>query len=201
MRTKTDARRRAIVSAAWDLFKANGFGRTTMSEISERVGGSKATLYGYFSSKEELFAAALEQVMRERINEAFARMEGGEELDVRLGDFGRAYLQVRLAPDMIGVDRALIGEADHSDLGEVLRVRFVTPQWREFAAALGGEMQAGALRPAEPYVAAMHFRGLIEADLVERRLHGDASITPEEIEAAVEAGVEVFLRAYSPVVG
>ena len=72
MRTKSDDKRREIIAKAWELFKENGFERTTMSEISERVGGSKATLYGYYDSKEQLFAAALEQVIRDPADELFA---------------------------------------------------------------------------------------------------------------------------------
>ena len=36
---------------------AEGYGATSMSTIAARVGGSKATLYHYFKSKEELFDA------------------------------------------------------------------------------------------------------------------------------------------------
>ena len=197
MRVKTDARRQAIVAAAWEVFRESGFERTTMSEISERAGGSKATLYSYFKNKEELFAAALEQAMRERTEAAFERVAGAGELSGRLLDFARAYMEMRLAPDMISVDRALIGEAERSELGEFLRGQFVLPQWQRLAAVMEQEMAAGRLRKADPYRATMHFRGLVEADLVERRLHGDTNVAPREIEDAVTCGVEVFLRAYA----
>lgn len=198
MRVKSDTRRQAIMAAAWETFRENGFERTTMSEISDRVGGSKATLYSYFKSKEELFAAALEQTMQERAEEAFARLMGTGELSARLLDFARSYMVVRLEPDMISVDRALIAEAERSNLGEVLRAQFVLPHWKKLAAVLDQEMAAGRLRNADPYLAAMHFRGLIEADVLERRLHGDATITAQDVEIAVSAGVQAFLRAYAP---
>lgn len=197
MRVKTDTRRKAIVDAAWEVFKANGFERTSMSEISERVGGSKATLYSYFKSKDELFAAAMEQAVRTRLDEVLDRTAEPGDLRARLTDFARTYMEMRLAPDMIGADRALIAQADHSDLGIVLLRRFVVPEWEKLAASLGQEMEEGSLRRAPPYQAAMHFRGLVEADLLERRLHGDDSITAEDVETAVTVGVEAFLRAYS----
>ena len=197
MRVKTDERRQAIMDAAWEALKANGYERTTMSEISDRVGGSKATLYGYFRSKEELFTAVLEHVIRERAEAAFQKIDSTGDLSVRLLNFAQAYMEARLAPDMIAMDRALIAEADRSDLGAVLLVRFITPQWRRLASVFEQEMAKGRLRRADPYLAVMHFRGMIEADLVERRLHGDATITPRETEAAVAAGVDAFLRSYS----
>ena len=51
MRVRTEEKRREIVRVASDLFHDNGYERTSMSMISERLGGSKATLYGYFKSK------------------------------------------------------------------------------------------------------------------------------------------------------
>ena len=59
MRVRTDEKRREIVDVASELFEEHGFERTSMSMISERLGGSKATLYGYFKSKEQLLAAVL----------------------------------------------------------------------------------------------------------------------------------------------
>jgi hypothetical protein len=58
-------------------------------------------------------------------------------------------------------------------------------------------MVGGQLRKADPMLAAWHFRALVEADLVERRLHGETDITAHEIKAAVDTGVDVFLRAYA----
>ncbi len=197
MRVKTDARRKAIVDAAWEVFQASGFERTSMSEISERVGGSKATLYSYFKSKDDLFAAAMEQAVRERIDNAFDLAAASGDIRERLLSFARPYMNMRLAPDMIAADRALIAQADQSDIGLVLLRRFVVPEWEKLAATLEGEMQAGRLRQAPPYLAAMHFRGLIESDLLERRLHGDDKITPKDVETAVTLGVDAFIRAYT----
>ena len=198
MRVKSEEKRREIVAKAWDLFKENGFERTTMSEISERVGGSKATLYSYYDSKEQLFAAALEQVIRDPADEVFACLASPGKLKTRLLNFARALLKARLSEDLIAVEQALITEARRSELGDLLRSRFVQPQWRRLAAALDREMVAGQLRKADPMLATWHFRGLVEADLVERRLHGEKTVTAHEIKIAAESGVDTFLRAYEP---
>jgi len=198
MRVKSEEKRREIVTKAWELFKENGFERTTMSDISDRVGGSKATLYSYYDSKEQLFAAALEQVIRDPADEVFAHLAQPGKLKARLLNFARALLKARLSEDLIAVEQALIAEARRSELGELLRARFVQPQWRRLAAALDREMVAGQLRKADPMLATWHFRGLVEADLVERRLHGEQHITAHEIKTAAEAGIDAFLRSYEP---
>ncbi len=58
MRKKTETRRSTILGHALDIFRKEGFERASMSQIAAQVGGSKATLYNYFSSKEELLLEA-----------------------------------------------------------------------------------------------------------------------------------------------
>ncbi|CAH1190217.1 HTH-type transcriptional regulator BetI [Paenibacillus auburnensis] len=47
----------AILDAAYELFGSEGFYETKMSEVAERAGIAKGTVYLYFKSKEELFMA------------------------------------------------------------------------------------------------------------------------------------------------
>jgi AcrR family transcriptional regulator len=197
MRVKTDARRRCIVTAAWEVFKENGFARTTMSEISDRLGGSKATLYGYFKSKEELFFAALEDACQEQSEGAYERLSEPGPLEVRLWGFARAYMELRLSPDLVAVNRMMNAEAERSIMLELLWAK-QTAKWQRVAAVLQAEMERGALRRAEPYRTAQHFRALVELDLVERRLQGDQSVTPAVVEEETREGVRAFLRAYAP---
>lgn len=46
-----------ILDAAYELFGSTGFYETKMSEVAERAGIAKGTVYLYFKSKEELFMA------------------------------------------------------------------------------------------------------------------------------------------------
>ena len=48
-------RRREIVHAASSVFKERGFHSTTLGHVAERLGVDRASLYYYYSSKEELF--------------------------------------------------------------------------------------------------------------------------------------------------
>src|SRR5947209_6618162 len=44
----------AIVTAAAELFAYNGFGATSLDEIAEQLGASKASLYYHVKNKEEI---------------------------------------------------------------------------------------------------------------------------------------------------
>lgn len=198
MRVKTDAKRRDIVATAWEVFRAKGYEGASMSDVAERLGGSKATIYRYYGSKEELFAAALEEALKEQNDEAYERITRAADLRERLLEFADTYLKFRLTPEMIGVHRLMIASAERSDLSAVLRAQFIDPNWRRFADVIEREMAAGRLRKADPYLASIHFRGLVEADVLERRMNGERLVTNAQVETAIEQGVEAFLRAYGP---
>lgn len=199
MRVKTDARRKAIVAAAWEAFRENGFERTTMSDIIARAGGSKATIYGYFDSKDDLFAASLEHGLREATQEPFRQLAKPGPLAQRLLRFARADLKIRLSPDMIAVERMLVAEAERSHVYETLREKSFLRR-RLIADRLEIEMEQGNLRDADPIRAAIHLLALIEFDARDWLLYGDRSVTPAMIEEQIHQGVDTFLRAYAPTV-
>jgi hypothetical protein len=59
-------------------------------------------------------------------------------------------------------------------------------------------MASGELRDDDPIRAAIHLLALIEADVIDRHLHGDRTVTPELVEEQIHQGIDCFLRAYAP---
>lgn len=62
---RREIRRKAIVEAAAAVFAESGIHAATLDQIGERVGLSKASLYYYVDSKEQLVADVLEIVLDE----------------------------------------------------------------------------------------------------------------------------------------
>jgi AcrR family transcriptional regulator len=56
-----EIRRQEIIDSAKMLFEAQGIGKTSMTEIAERVGVAKGLVYYYFSSKEQLVVEVIDQ--------------------------------------------------------------------------------------------------------------------------------------------
>src|SRR5262245_44391850 len=93
-----DDRRDAIVAIAHEAFLANGYAGTSMSAIAARVGGSKATLYNYFKSKQDLFIAVVEGLCGQfdsLLDEA--EIEGSGDLRTSLSRFGGYLLEIVLS--------------------------------------------------------------------------------------------------------
>ena len=59
-----EAVRRGILDAARDLFIKDGFEQVSIRKIAERVEYSPAAIYGYFSSKDDIFFALAEEGFR-----------------------------------------------------------------------------------------------------------------------------------------
>lgn len=69
--------RERLLSAALELFAANGFGETTIDQIAERADVARQTVLNHFPRKTD-FARAWGQERRERLEAIGARMEGDE---------------------------------------------------------------------------------------------------------------------------
>ena len=75
-RPDVSAERRAqIIEAALACFVREGYNNTTMDDIVAESGLSKGSLYWYFKSKDDLFAAALMSVFVDVGQEAVAALE------------------------------------------------------------------------------------------------------------------------------
>lgn len=75
---KPEERRREIVGAARELFEAGDYASTTMRDVMDRLGIAKGTIYHYFSSKEALLEAVVENIIDEDIARREALLDATE---------------------------------------------------------------------------------------------------------------------------
>ena len=197
VRTKSDEKRREIIRVAGEAFQELGYERTSMLTIAERLRGSKQTLYNYFPSKEDLLRAVLASDVGEVADEALD--EFGREKNVRkaLVRLGQTYLGRQLAPLAISNMRIVATQPPESGIGQDFYRNILCAAWQRAADLFKGLMVEGRLRRADPWIAAMHFKGLVLQDLLERQLLGASnSPDPKEIEAAAKQAADAFLRVY-----
>lgn len=197
---KSDAKRQAILDTAYRLFRTQGFDATSISEITAQVGGSKATVYSHFSSKEELFVECMTAAVEDYITGAVAQLDAsGTDLGTALREFGTNILNFGSSPEMVAVRRLIIAEAERSGIGRLFFAK-ITALRMHVAELLSRFMDAGALRPDDADFAANQLRALLEAELLEPLLLHVREGSPdhEEIAQAADRAVSAFMRAYSP---
>jgi AcrR family transcriptional regulator len=198
MKTKTEAKRQAILKAATEVFREVGFERASMSEIRSRIGGSKATLYNYFPSKEKLFFEVMYQAKELELGAITAALDA-DAADVKqeLLQFGQRLLPALYSPEAIAIRRLAIAESGNSGIGKVVFEGSTVPIEKHVAEFLRKGMKRGVLRTAEPKTAAMHLLSLLESELLQRVLLGMMeAVKPDAIKGAVRRAVDVFLSGY-----
>jgi AcrR family transcriptional regulator len=199
MRVRTDEKRQEIIRIAAQLFEEQGFDQASMSLISQKVGGSKATLYGYFRSKEELFLAVIDNEIQTNIEGILGTMLNEPDLSEGLVNVATAYLMQRLSVRPTRFFRMVAAQSRDSDLGAHFYKHVLKPAWMIMCGKFEEFMAEGRVRRADPWDMTMHFKGLCDYDLVEQRLLGVIRRPdPAHCRAIAERAVEAFMRIYGP---
>lgn len=204
MRTLTEERRKAIINAASAIFQEMGYERASMNEVAKRVGGSKATLYNYFSSKEELFETVVRTYSTRFLSEAASDLldakNAGLTLEQKLIRFGELLLQV-LAGDnqALQIYRVVIGEAGHSDIGSLFIESGVSESMGTLSVVLAEAMSKGELTEGDPVTRAAQFTALVKAEADAMILKRDLPhYSTAKINQMVRNGVHLFLYGALP---
>ncbi|WP_410012209.1 TetR/AcrR family transcriptional regulator [Sodalis sp. C49] len=199
MKVRTNERREAIVEAAAQLFQEMGYERASMNELAKRLGGSKATLYGYFSSKEELFTAVVRAYATQHLSDATVALmleeRPDEPLKAKLTRFGERMLAV-LTNDgsAIAVYRMVVGEAGHSDIGMLFNDSGPRESIEKLSGLLSTAMDRGELRPGDAYVKALQFTSLLTAEIQHRIFQRHLQpVSLTRIQQMVGCAVNMFL--------
>ena len=196
---KSNRKRQAILETAYRLFRAQGFDRTSVSEITAEVGGSKATIYSHFPSKEELFVECMMSAAEDYIAGTLRHLEASSaDPAIALFDFGKSFLRFICSPEQLEVRRLMIAEAARSGTGRLFFDKIAALR-THISAFMSGCMASGTLRRDDPALAADHLGALLEAEILEPLLlHVRGSPGEREIVLAAKRAVAAFLRAYAP---
>ncbi len=194
-----ESRRAAIVSAARDAFLEQGYAATSMSTIATHLGGSKGTLWAYFPSKEDLFAAVLDDVtasFRRNLDDA---LRPGRDCHTTLVDFAERFLLKILNPDNMRLHRLIVGEGGRfPEIGRLFYARGPQIVLERLSDYIRGRMEAGDLRSDDPLKAAITLIQLTQTQH-SLRLWGVAEIPEtEDVRAHATEMVALFNRAYAP---
>ena len=200
MRVKTEAKRQAILEVAAQAFQELGFERTSMSEICARVGGSKATIYNYFASKEELFSEVMFLSTEAEFMVVHQALDAStDDVAESLQRFGERLLTFLYSPRIRAERHLAISESRRSELGRLVYERGVQRSQNLIAAFMARAMTQWQLREADARVVAQHFFGLLEAELLEPFLHQQlGEVGAEQIRAVTARAVAVFMAGYGP---
>ncbi|MER6700252.1 TetR/AcrR family transcriptional regulator [Streptomyces fimicarius] len=194
-------KRAAILSAARELFLADGFDRSSVDAVAARAEVSKRTVYDYFGDKRTLLQAVVDSVgqslittIRRTLDDTLTELTDGDELEERLVTFA-----MRIATDMLGsaeyatLQRLLRTESDHLPHRDYNSMAD-TPD-EAIADRFAAFAEAGLLDAPDPRLAADQFLALTFGVALDRL--GSANAAQDaRVRPLVVEGVRTFLRAY-----
>jgi AcrR family transcriptional regulator len=200
MRTKTQEKRQAILDVAAATFGELGFERSSMSEICARLGGSKATLYNYFPSKEALFLEVMFQASEADFRNTMDSLQLGDgDIAQTLRTFGCRLLGLLYSPNVVAVRRLLVAEGDRANVGRNCYEHGPRRSHAAVAAFLQQAMNQGLLRTACTALATRQLHSLLESELIARLLfQHEALPQPAEIAQCCDRAVDAFMHLYAP---
>jgi AcrR family transcriptional regulator len=103
------ARLAKMLAAATDLFLRDGYEQTSIDSILTLSGGSKATLYAYFPTKEDLFRAVIDGVL---VTTSYAHLDITHDVRNVLTQFAVDRLHVIFSARHRAVLRLIIAERE-----------------------------------------------------------------------------------------
>lgn len=196
---KSDMKRQAILDAALALFREKGFEKTSVAEINGRAGGSKATIYRYFRSKEEIFVECMFSLAERYLEEPLGNLQGPtEDLVIALQAFGESFLRLVCSPEMVSLRRLMVAEAERAGIGKLFYEKLEQLR-QQVAVFIANAMTEGRLHAGDADLAAVQLRALLEAELFEPLLLcvDDSRPNDEAIAEAAGRAVGSFLNAYA----
>ena len=195
---RSDDRRAAMLAIARAAFLREGYSAASVSEIAAKVGGSKATLYSYFPSKRDLFAAVIEEEVRLMLAPLFEMSETQGDVRTVLERFARRFLDMLLSEDTVAFYRLVVAEsARFPEIGQAAYHIGVQHGLDRLADYFLAAMERGELRRTEASVAVAQFMDLCAGELHRKRLFGVVGVDDrDEVEKQARNAVATFLAAY-----
>ncbi len=176
-----------------------GYDAASMNDVTREAGVSKGTIYVYFQSKEELFAALIERakgIFTESIRELLSQHPDPDE-GLRL--YAGAFVNQIFNSEMIPAMRILLGVIDRMPslcqrffAGSPNNGRTVLKDYLDMQVA------AGRLSIDDTELAASQFIELTVGSLFKGKLFNEIPKRPEdqELHRIIEGGIRVFFSAY-----
>lgn len=195
-RSRPDLRQQHIIETARVTFMSEGFAATTMSAIAERLGGSKATLYKYFPSKEALFEAVVRNGCEAFLVPLREARDIQGDIESWLTSFGTSFLKALYSPPALGLHRLV--QAEGRQFPGLARIFFALgpdPAYRQLAERIDQETEKGTLRCKNAELFAQQFLAMLRGDRHLRVICGVAKApSSREISEQVSLAVSVTLR-------
>lgn len=195
MTKNDDPRRKEILKAAAELFFEQGFSKTSIDSIIDRVGGSKRTIYALFGNKAGLFKEIIRDNSEQLFNAPVHAPGDTHQIEEALEGFALRLLEMITNPRARGIYKLVTREASlFPELGQIYFELGPKRGRKWLAETLAKAHEEGKVSVENPELAAAHFLGMVRGDLMlELLLENAETPGPEDIRLRAKSATRVFL--------
>jgi AcrR family transcriptional regulator len=184
-RRRKEARPAEIVEAALEVFAEKGFAAAKLDDIARRAGISKATLYLYFVTKEEIFRAVARVAVASLVEALGSQANGADMPFAELAP----RLLARAAEMMKGgrvpaIARMVIGESrNFPDLARIWHDDVVASVIGMVTGIIDRAQARGEVTPGDPCLHAFSLMGPMVMAMLFREVFGEMGTDPPDLQA------------------
>ncbi len=171
-----------ILNAARAVFATRGFSDATVEEIAAAAGIAKGTVYLYFSSKKDIYFAALKQGLLDLLERTQKAMETATGVQAKL----RAFVRTRIEYAEANRDFFKIY---HSEFGNLTKVAYDSvfqqlylQQAKALEAVLQAAVERGEIRPILTDFSAFIIYDMVRGVMTQRLLEWSKGAMEDDIE-------------------
>lgn len=190
-------RRSNYLNVALELFVEHGFNGVSIDQIVAAAGGSKATLYRYFESKEALFAAIIDEIAAASAPETIDDELAAADLEPGLRLIATTTTRGALHPRTIELLQLAVAEARRfPNLAEVLFAKGPAVNYERLRTFLRRHEALGTIELRDAQIAAEQFLGGIVGHQQLRMSLALPAPSDADITQRIDAAVTAFLAIH-----
>jgi AcrR family transcriptional regulator len=195
-RRRKEARPDEIIDAALVVFAEKGFAAAKLDDISRRAGISKATLYLYFDTKEEIFRAVARTAVALLLKALETQAKGADapfaELAPKLLERAAELMKGGRVP---AIARMVIGESrNFPDLARIWHDDVVTSIIGIITGIIARAQARGEVAPGDPRLHAFSLMGPMVMAMLFREVFGRVNTNPPDLHALADQHARSALR-------
>lgn len=202
-RRRKEARPGEIVDAALEVFAEKGFAVAKLDDIARRAGISKATLYLYFETKEEIFRAVARTAVASLLEALKSRAEAPDAPFNELAPTLLSRAANMMSSDRVpAIARMVIGESrNFPDLARIWHDDFVARVIGVVTGIIARAQARGEVAPGDPRLHAFSLMGPMVMAMLFREVFGGVNANLPDLQALADQHARSALRGLLPRMG
>ena len=198
MRKDAILKRKELIKHATEMFLEMGYEKASMNNLAKRSGASKSTIYKHFRSRQALFIAVLDEIIRDHLDPIENLDLTTLSIEEGLKLIGRKSLKVITSKDFVNLCRIIYAEAERiPNVGNTYYEHGPKRGMAGVAKYLSTMAEKSKIRCADPSLASQYFWGMmLHKPMLERYCGIKGPMTAREQKNYIDKIVDSFISAF-----